>query len=92
MIRSFKSSDAERIFQRISSKRFQVIQSVILRRLRNLDSAEELKDLQAIPGNRLEKLKGDRNGQYSVRINDQFRICFEWDDGDAYNVEIVDYH
>jgi toxin HigB-1 len=92
MIRSYKSVEAERIFQRIPSKRFQAIQSVILRRLRILDSAEELKDLQVIPGNRLEKLKGNRDGQYSIRINDQYRICFEWDGGDAYSIEIVDYH
>ena len=92
MIRSFKSDEAERIFQRIPSKCFQAIQSVILRRLRILDSAEELKDLQFIPGNRLEKLKGDRDGRYSIRINNQYRICFEWDNGGAYKVEIVDYH
>ena len=92
MIRSYKSVEAERIFQRIPSKRFQAIQSVILRRLRILVSAEELKDLQVIPGNRLEKLKGNRDGQYSIRINDQYRICFEWDGGDAYSIEIVDYH
>ena len=57
-----------------------------------MDAASTLKDLEAIPGNRLEKLKGEREGQHSTRINDQWRICFEWKDGDAHNVEIVDYH
>lgn len=63
-----------------------------LRKLLILDAADALQDLRVPPGNRLEKLKGDRAGQYSIRINDQWRICFEWHDGDAYSVEITDYH
>ena len=65
---------------------------VALRKLAMLNDAAELRDLGVLPGNRLEKLHGDRAGQYSVRINDQFRVCFEWHDGDAYEVEIADYH
>ena len=68
------------------------MQVVAFRKLRMLHHARELKDLTAPPGNRLEKLKGDRDGQYSIRINDQFRICFYWREGDAFEVEIVDYH
>ena len=62
------------------------------RKLKMLDDAVTLDDLRALPGNRLESLKGDRRGQHSIRINDQYRICFEWRDGDVYGVEIVDYH
>jgi len=65
---------------------------VALRRLVQIDSAEELRDLASPPANRLEPLKGDREGQYSVRVNDRYRICFRWKDGDAFDVEIVDYH
>ncbi len=61
-------------------------------KLRMIDAASRLADLAALPGNRLEALKGDRRGQYSIRINDRYRVCFEWRDGDAYEVEIVDYH
>ena len=93
MIRSFKSKETEKIFSaEYSAKLPQAIQRVAYRRLLNLDAAEELNDLSAIPGNRFEKLKGDREGQYSIRINDQWRICFIWRDGNAYEVEIVDYH
>jgi proteic killer suppression protein len=93
MIRSFKSKETEKIFNRQrSSKLPQDIQQVALRKLRMLNRAINLPDLQVPPANRLEKLSGDRAGQYSIRINDQWRICFEWQDGDAYNVEIVDYH
>jgi toxin HigB-1 len=70
----------------------QDIQQVSYRKLRMLNNAVTLDDLRIPPANRLEKLSGDRSGQYSIRINDQWRICFEWIDGDAYNVEIVDYH
>ena len=63
-----------------------------LRKLRMLNRAATLNDLRVPPANRLEKLKGDRQGQYSIRINDQWRICFKWQDGDAYDVEIIDYH
>jgi proteic killer suppression protein len=93
MIRSFKSKETEKIFNRQrSSKLPQDIQQVALRKLWMLNRAINLPDLQVPPANRLEKLSGDRAGQYSIRINDQWRICFEWQDGDAYNVEIVDYH
>jgi proteic killer suppression protein len=64
----------------------------MLRKLLQLDAAERLDDLRIPPGNRLEALKGDRKGQHSIRMNDQWRVCFRWDDGDAYEVEIVDYH
>jgi proteic killer suppression protein len=73
-------------------KAFERIARVGLRRLVQIDAAEELRDLGSPPANRLEALKGDRIGQYSVRINDQYRICFRWKDGDAFNVEITDYH
>lgn len=93
MIKSFKDKETEKLFRRIFSRRLpQDIQRVALRRLSYLHSARELNDLLSPPSNRLEKLHGDRQGQYSIRINDQWRICFEWDDKDAYNVEIVDYH
>jgi toxin HigB-1 len=72
--------------------RFQRIASVALRRMVQIDNAEELRDLAAPPANRLEALKGDRAGQYSVRINDQYRVCFRWKNGDAFDVEITDYH
>ena len=73
-------------------KRFRAIERVALRKFRQLDAAIELRDLNSPPGNRLEALKGNRAGQHSIRINDQWRICFVWRDGDAYDVEIVDYH
>lgn len=93
MIKSFKCRDTEQIFRRELSKRFsKELQRIALRKLSMLDAAESLGDLKIPPGNRLEKLTGDREGQYSIRINDQWRICFEWKDGDAYNVEIVDHH
>ncbi len=77
---------------RLPSRRFGTIQRVALRRLRQLDAAAQLRDLAAPPGNRLEALHGAREGQHSIRINDQWRICFVWQDGNAYDVEIVDYH
>lgn len=93
MIRSFKSREAEKIFNRQRSRKLpQDIQQVALRKLRMLNRAITLQDLRVSPANRLEKLSGDRVGQYSIRINDQWRICFEGQDGDAHNVEIVDYH
>ena len=73
-------------------RRFKSIERPALRKLDMLDAAPDLMSLSSLPGNRLEKLKGDREGQHSIRINDQWRICFEWRDGDAYAVEIVDYH
>ncbi|MBN2149600.1 MAG: type II toxin-antitoxin system RelE/ParE family toxin [Anaerolineales bacterium] len=93
MIKSFKSKETARIFERLRSTRLpQDIQQVSYRKLRMLNNAVTLEDLRIPPANQLEKLSGDRAGQYSIRINDQWRICFEWIDGDAYNVEIVDYH
>ena len=93
MIRSFKSREAERIFDRqVSTRLPRDIQQVALRKLRMLNRAVTLQDLRVPPANRLEKLEGDRAGQHSIRINDQWRICFTWRDGDAYDVEIVDYH
>jgi proteic killer suppression protein len=68
------------------------VERAALRKLLMLDAAESLGDLRVLPGNRLEKLTGDRAGQHSIRVNDQWRICFRWSDGDAYDVEIVDYH
>jgi toxin HigB-1 len=93
MIRSFKSKEAEKIFNRERSQKLPPdIQQVALRKLRMLNRAVTLQDLRVPPANRLEKLTGNRTGQYSIRINDQWRICFEWAEGDAQNVEIVDYH
>lgn len=91
MIRSFRDRDAERLNERRFSRRLQTIEKAARIRLALLDAATSLADLK-LPGLRLEALKGDRAGQYSVRINDQHRICFRWQDGDAYDVEIVDYH
>ena len=93
MIRSFKCKETEKIFhRRFSSKLPQDMQRVALRKLRILNRSINLNDLQVPPGNRLEALKGERRGQHSIRINDQYRICFVWRDNDAYDVEIVDYH
>jgi len=93
VIRSFKSEETEKIFARQRSRKLpQDIQQVALRKLRMLNRASTLSDLRVPPANRLEKLHGDRTGQYSIRINDRWRICFEWKGEDAYNVEIVDYH
>jgi proteic killer suppression protein len=92
MIKSFKCRETEKIFYRWHSKRFGLLGKVALRKLLLLESAEQINDLKIPPGNRLEKLVGDRSGQYSIRINDQWRICFCWNDGSAFNVEIVDYH
>ena len=93
VIRSFKCKETEKVFSRqVSRKLPRDIQQVALRKLRMLNRAMTLQDLRVPPTNRLEKLRGDRAGQYSIRINDQWRICFEWREGDAYNVEITDYH
>jgi len=93
MIKSFKDNEAEKIFQRQFSRKLpHDIQRTALRKLRMLNRAMNLNDLRVPPNNRLEKLKGDRQEQYSIRINDQWRICFIWDDSDAYEVEIIDYH
>lgn len=93
VIKSFKGKEVERIYQGRYSKRIpRDIQRLAARKLEMLAAASELRSLRIPPSNRLEKLKGDRAGQYSVRINDQWRICFIWKAGDAYDVEIVDYH
>ena len=88
MIRSFRDTEAEKIFRQQFSRKFQAIQAIALRKLFQLNRAITLDDLRAIPGNRLEALKG----QHSIRINDQYRICFCWRDRDAFDVEITDYH
>ena len=93
MIRSFRDKETEKVFFRERSRKLaENVQRVVLRKLAILDAAESLQDLLLPPGNRLEKLSGDRAGQHSIRINDQWRICFRWSEGDAHNVEIVDYH
>lgn len=93
MIRSFRDPDAERLFHRSPVRKFgQDVQRAALRKLRQLDAAESLDDLRVPPGNRLEKLAGDRAGQHSIRVNDQWRLCFRWVGDGAEDVEIVDYH
>ncbi|AGF53447.1 ssr5020 (plasmid) [Synechocystis sp. PCC 6803] len=93
MIRNFKDKEAQKIFERQRSRKLPGdIQQVALRKLRMLNRAETLQDLKVPPANRLEALKGDRQGQYSIRINAQWRICFQWENGEALDVEIIDYH
>jgi toxin HigB-1 len=93
MIKSFRDKDTERLFSREFSKRFPPnLHRAAWSKLAILDAAERLDDLRVPPGNRLEKLSGKREGEYSIRINDQWRICFQWQGGDAYEVEITDYH
>ena len=93
VIRSFKDSETEKVFNRERSRRLpQSVHRPALKKLLILDAAGSLADLRIPPGNRLEKLSGDRKGQHSIRINDQWRICFRWRSGDALDVEIVDYH
>ena len=93
MIKSFADRDTKRLFSREPIRRLPAdLLRTMLRKLVALDAAEALGDLRVPPGNRLEKLKGRRSGQYSIRINDQWRVCFGWKDGDAHDVEIVDYH
>ena len=93
MIKSFRDKETEKIFNRLLSKKFsQTIQQLARRKLVILDSATDLNTLRVPPGNRVEALKGDRKGQHSIRINDRWRICFKWKTGDAYDVEIADYH
>lgn len=91
MIRSFADRDTERLFGDEDVRRFRAIERVARRKLLLRDAVTRLDDLRSPPGNRLEALKGDRSGQHSIRINDQWRICFRWNDG-AEAVEIVDYH
>jgi proteic killer suppression protein len=92
MIKTFRDAPTEALFNGDRVKRWVNIETVAIRKLAMLNRAGRLDDLRVPPANRLEALKGDRAGQHSIRINDQFRVCFKWQDGDAYNVEIVDYH
>ena len=93
MIQSFKCKETEKIWKQNFSKKFPIsIQKIALRKLFMIQRAKELNDLRIPPANRLEKLKGDRKEQYSIRINDQFRICFIWNNSDAFDVQIIDYH
>jgi toxin HigB-1 len=92
VIRSFRCAETGRLHQRQPSRRFRVVERVARRKLRKLDSATELLDLAAPPGNHLEALRGERKGQHSIRINGQWRVCFVWRDGNAHDVEIADYH
>jgi proteic killer suppression protein len=93
MIKSFKNKETEKVYTRQgSSKLPRNIQQVALRKLRMINNAKNINDLRIPPANRLEKLKGDREGQLSIRINEQWRICFVWKEGEAYEIEITDYH
>lgn len=92
MIKGFRSRDTQRLFETGRSRRFQGIARVALRKLDMLNAAVALTDLVAVPGNRLEALRGDRRGQHSIRINEQWRVCFIWVEDGPDNVEIVDYH
>jgi len=92
VIKSFRCRETEKLFQDLDSRKFKNIERVARRKLEMLDAAIKIDDLRTPPGNRLEALKGDRSGQYSIRINDQFRLCFKWAREEASDVEIVDYH
>lgn len=93
MIKTFQDKQSEKVFRREAvPKLSRDVYRVALRKLLLLDAAEKLEDLRVPPGNKLEKLAGDRKGQHSIRINDQWRLCFRWEAGDAYDVEIADYH
>ncbi len=92
MIATFRDSDTEALFNGVVAPRFASFANVGKRKLRMVDAAARIEDLRVPPGNRLEALSGDRAGQWSIRVNGQFRVCFEWADGVARNVEIVDYH
>ncbi|MEK6726854.1 MAG: type II toxin-antitoxin system RelE/ParE family toxin [Deltaproteobacteria bacterium] len=92
MVKTFKNKDTEVLFHDKVVLRFKAIERQARRKLMYLHRARNLNDLKVPPGNMLERLKGYRSGQYTIRINDQWRICFGWEGGDAYNVEIVDYH
>jgi toxin HigB-1 len=92
MIASFADREAKKIFDGARSRRYSGLDQILERKLRMLNRASVLVDLMNPPGNRLEALKGDRLGQYGIRVNDQYRICFRWEGRDAYEVEIVDYH
>ena len=93
MIKSFADAETEKVFNRRFSRKLPGdIQAVALRKLRMLNNAHVINDLRSPPANRLERLSKDREGQHSIRINDQWRVCFVWQNGDAHDVEIVDYH
>ena len=92
MIKSFKCKDTEELYNTGESRKFKAIERVALRKLDMIQAAIKVDTLRIPPANHLELLKGDREGQYSIRINDQWRICFRWDGADAWDVEIVDYH
>jgi proteic killer suppression protein len=92
VIRTYGDAATRQLFEAGSHRRFRSIARVALRKLQQLNAAQHLEEMASPPGNRLEGLKGDRKGQHSIRINDQWRICFRWHAGDAYEVEIVDYH
>jgi proteic killer suppression protein len=93
VIRSFKGRETERLFLRQRSRAVPSdLRRVALRKLLQLDAADTLDDLKVPPGNRLERLRGDRKGQHSIRVNERWRVCFDWRQGDAHEVEIVDYH
>ena len=92
MIQNFRCSDTESLFKGRRVARFVNVESVALRKLQQLHAATALDFLRVPPGNRLEALSGDRQGQHSIRVNDQWRVCFAWRDGHAHDVEIVDYH
>ena len=92
MTKSFRDRDTGRLFRLESPRRFRAFESQALKKLLVLHAAGRLDDLRVPPGNRLEKLKGDRSGRYSIRITNKWRVCFRWRDGDAYDVEVVDYH
>jgi proteic killer suppression protein len=93
MIKSFRDKETERVFLRVRSRKFSgVLGRAALKKLLIIDAADSVQDLRSPPGNCLERLSGDRKGQYSIRVNDQWRICFQWSQGHAVGIEIVDYH
>jgi proteic killer suppression protein len=92
MVGNFADGEAEKIFNRLPSRRYGASQKMILRKLLMLHAAQALSDLMNPPGNRLEVLRGDRKGQHSIRVNDQYRICFVWRESYAEDIEIADYH
>ena len=92
MIKSFRSKETEGVFRREPSQRFGSVERIALRKLLQIDAAATVGTLRHPPGNRLELLRGDRAGQYSIRVNQKYRVCFTWREGHAYEVEITDYH
>lgn len=92
MIRSFADKETQRLFETGRNRKFSSVARIAIRKLTQIDVVERLEDLRIPPGNHLEALSGDRKGQHSIRINDQFRICFRWETDGAYDVEVVDYH